>query len=58
MAGAGYARKMVLQPLEETPTGTVGPARGQSVGGSPSFGVDLAELRGMRGGQIHQQSIC
>ena len=61
MAGAGYARKMVLQPVEETPTGTVGPARGHPfrmeapfapAGDQPSAIAELAD--GIEGGERFQ----
>jgi len=61
VAGAGYARKMVLQPVEETPTGTVGPARGQPfrmeapfapAGDQPRAIAELAD--GIEGGERFQ----
>jgi len=61
VAGAGYARKMVLQPVEETPTGTVGPARGHPfrmeapfapAGDQPSAIAELAD--GIEGGERFQ----
>ena len=61
MAGAGYARMMVLQPVEETPTGTVGPARGQAfrveapfapAGDQPKAIAELVD--GIQGGERFQ----
>ena len=61
MAGAGYARTMVLQPVEETPTGTVGPARGQAfrveapfapAGDQPRAIAELVD--GIQGGERFQ----
>ena len=61
MAGAGYARKMVLQPVEETPTGEVGTARGQAfrveapfapAGDQPRAIAELAD--GIQGGERFQ----
>ena len=61
MTGAGYARKMVLQPVEETPTGEVGPARGQAfrveapfapAGDQPRAIAELAD--GIQGGERFQ----
>ncbi len=61
MSGAEYARLMVLQPVEETPTGTVGPARGQPfrveapfapAGDQPRAIIELAD--GIEGGERFQ----
>ena len=61
MSGAEYARLMVLQPVEETPTGTVGPARGQPfrveapfapAGDQPRAITELAD--GIKGGERFQ----
>ena len=61
MAGAGYARKMVLQPVEETPTGEVGTARGQAfrveapfapAGDQPRAIAELVD--GIQGGERFQ----
>ncbi len=61
MAGAEYARQMALQPGEETPTGTVGPARGQPfrveapfapAGDQPKAIAELAD--GIEGGERFQ----
>ena len=61
MSGAEYARLMVLQPVEETPTGTVGPARGQPfrveapfapAGDQPRAITELAD--GIEGGERFQ----
>ena len=59
--GAEYARQMALQPGEETPTGTVGPARGQPfrveapfapAGDQPKAIAELAD--GIEGGERFQ----